>query len=343
MTIANTTSKLYYTANGSQTVFPYTFKIFNDSDLIVVLRDTNGDETTVTNYSVSGAGNDSGGNITFTTAPANGKTVVIRRVLPETQETDYVENSAFLAESHEDALDKLTMIDIQQSEQLGRSVKYPVTDSTELSTELPASVDRASKYFAFDAYGQPIATQYSTDTAIVSTWGEDLINQASAASARTYMGLGSSSIVDTTATVSGGDNIPTDAAVKTYVDAEISSHIDAAVEYVVRNKTADFTLSASELTPYDTYTNYGASGTISGTLPAPTGSGIMKLNVMENQIVYLFPEGTGTIRYGSDQSIAGGYVRSTSNTGSYIELIDNNEEWIITRTVGDWYLETTVS
>lgn len=51
-----------------------------------------------------------GGTVTFDTAPVSGHTVRIYRDTPLTQGTDYTDYDAFPAESHEDALDKLTMI-----------------------------------------------------------------------------------------------------------------------------------------------------------------------------------------------------------------------------------------
>ena len=85
MTVSSTTVKNSYSGNGS-TVFAYTFKIFADSDLQVIIRSSTGTETTktiTTHYTVSGAGDASGGNVTFTSGntPASGETVVIRRAV----------------------------------------------------------------------------------------------------------------------------------------------------------------------------------------------------------------------------------------------------------------------
>ena len=48
MTIATQTSKHLYAGDGVQTVFPYTFKIFAASDMVVIRRAVNGTETTLT-------------------------------------------------------------------------------------------------------------------------------------------------------------------------------------------------------------------------------------------------------------------------------------------------------
>lgn len=117
MTVSSTTTKNSYSGDGSTTTFAYAFKIFADADLTVILRSAAGTETVqtlTTNYTVTNAGNASGGNVVFVTAPASGVTVVIRRNMAQTQSTDYTANDPFPAESHEDALDRLTFIAQQQ-------------------------------------------------------------------------------------------------------------------------------------------------------------------------------------------------------------------------------------
>jgi hypothetical protein len=132
MTVSTTTNKVSYSGTGSQTVFAYGFKIFADGDLDVYIRSSTGTETLqtiTTHYTVSGAGSDSGGNVTFVTAPGSTDTVVIQRKLDLTQGTDYVANDPFPAASHEDALDRLTFITQQIQEEVDRSIKASVTNT----------------------------------------------------------------------------------------------------------------------------------------------------------------------------------------------------------------------
>jgi hypothetical protein len=162
MAVSSTTNKVSYSGNGTNTVFAYTFKIFADADLKVFIRDAQGTETLktlTTDYTVSNAGEESGGNVTFGTAPASGETVVIQREVSLTQDTDYVENDPFPAESHENALDRLTFITQQLQEEIDRSIKASVTN-TIASTEFTISAaDRANKIFAFDGDGDLSVTQ----------------------------------------------------------------------------------------------------------------------------------------------------------------------------------------
>jgi hypothetical protein len=164
MTVSTTIIKSSHNGNGSTTTFAYNFKIFADSDLVVIIRSSTGTETTktlTTHYTVSGAGDASGGSITFTTGntPASGETVVIRRNVPQTQAIDYIANDPFPAETNEEGLDRATMIAQQVSEATDRSIKLSRTN-TMTSTEFTVgATDRANKILAFDSSGEISVTQ----------------------------------------------------------------------------------------------------------------------------------------------------------------------------------------
>ena len=164
MTVSTTIIKSSHNGNGSTTTFAYSFKIFADADLVVIIRSSTGTETTktlTTHYTVSGAGDASGGSITFTTGntPASGETVVIRRNVPQTQAIDYIANDPFPAETNEEGLDRTTMIAQQVSEATDRSIKLSRTN-TMTSTEFTVgATDRANKVLSFDSTGELSVTQ----------------------------------------------------------------------------------------------------------------------------------------------------------------------------------------
>ncbi len=164
MTVSTTIIKNSHNGNGSTTNFAYQFRILQDSDLVVIIRSSTGTETTktlTTHYTVAGAGDASGGSITFTTGntPASGETVVIRRNVPQTQAIDYIANDPFPAETHEEGLDRTTMIAQQVSEATDRSIKLSRTN-TMTSTEFTVgATDRANKILAFDSSGEISVTQ----------------------------------------------------------------------------------------------------------------------------------------------------------------------------------------
>ena len=184
MTVSSTTVKNSYSGNSSTTAFAYAFKIFADTDLQVIIRSSTGTETTktlTTHYTVSGAGDASGGNVTFTSGntPATGETVVIRRGVPQTQAIDYIANDPFPAESHEEGLDRATMTIQQMQEELDRSFKVSRTNSITTPEFTEDASTRASKTLGFDSTGNVLTTvadflpaggdsamfQYSTTTA----------------------------------------------------------------------------------------------------------------------------------------------------------------------------------
>ena len=163
MTVSTTIIKNSHNGNGSTTTFAYQFKILQDSDLQVIIRSSNGTETTKslsTHYTVTGAGGNSG-TVVFTSGniPANGETVVIRRNVPQTQVIDYIANDPFPAETHEEGLDRGTLVAQQISEEADRSIKLSRTN-TMTSTEFTVgATDRANKILSFDSAGELAVAQ----------------------------------------------------------------------------------------------------------------------------------------------------------------------------------------
>jgi hypothetical protein len=165
MTISSTTVKNSYNGDGSTTTFSYTFKIFADSDLQVIIRNnttaTETVKTLTTHYTITGAGSASGGSVIFTAGniPASGETVVLRRAVPQTQAIDYIANDPFPAESHEEGLDRAMMTLQQVQEEVTRSIKLSRTN-TMTSTEFTIGASaRAGKFLSFDSNGELVVSQ----------------------------------------------------------------------------------------------------------------------------------------------------------------------------------------
>src|SRR6266850_6230619 len=109
--------EIYNGNNSTTTPYPIPFYFFHDEDLLVTSINTLGTETVLqlnTDYIVTGAGNQNGGSLKTTfQLPLNWK-VRIERIVEPTQLTSYQEGDSFPAKSHEQALDKLTML-VQQA------------------------------------------------------------------------------------------------------------------------------------------------------------------------------------------------------------------------------------
>lgn len=161
MTVSIESTSKSTNGNGSVTNFPYDFKIFKNSDLTVIIRAANGTETVLTQsnpqqYSVTNVGSDTGGFavISNTGLTPSGTKVICIRTAEFKQETDYTPNDPFPAADHENALDRLTMLNQQVNEKAERSIKLSRTN-TMTSTEFTVGpTDRANKILAFDGSGE---------------------------------------------------------------------------------------------------------------------------------------------------------------------------------------------
>jgi len=139
MTVTASTAKSGpYSGAGTTGPFTVAFRFLENSHLQVIRTSVAGIDTTLTltaQYTVSGAGASSG-TVTLNSPLLAGEKLTIVRNVPFTQEADYVQNDAFPAESHERALDKLTMEVQQVSEVAGRALALPAT-TTGVSPTLP--------------------------------------------------------------------------------------------------------------------------------------------------------------------------------------------------------------
>lgn len=144
MTVQSELSRKSYDGNGVTTAFAVPFR-FLDKTHLRVIRSViaTGVETELTldsagadGFTVTGAGEPSGGTVTAVTAPSTLQRITILRNVPLTQLLDFIANDAFPAESHEQALDQLTMIAQQQEERLDRAATLPEAVSG-VSAELP--------------------------------------------------------------------------------------------------------------------------------------------------------------------------------------------------------------
>lgn len=154
MTIQITSSYTRAAGNGVTTVFPFAFKVFSASDLVVRdILDSTGIPTTktlTTDYGVAISVTDEGGSVSFTAAPASGHTIDIRRTVPLTQPEDIRNQGRFLPEIHEGVFDKLEA-QIQDTRRLlSLAPRMPDSESTTIDWDTLLSLsNRKGKYFGF--------------------------------------------------------------------------------------------------------------------------------------------------------------------------------------------------
>jgi len=137
MSIASTTRKAGpYTGNGLTTIFTFPFKVFQASDLLVVRTDLIGLETTLaltTDYTVSLNVNQDanpGGVVVMNVAPATSYLITLSSAVAELQPVVLTNNGGFYPSVINDALDRLTILTQQISEQVSRAVKVSISSST---------------------------------------------------------------------------------------------------------------------------------------------------------------------------------------------------------------------
>lgn len=95
-------------------------------------------------------------------------------------------------------------------------------------------------------------------------------------------------------------------------------------------KTANYTLTQSDLRGNYTFTNYGAVAEVNLTLPAGFNGARVKIMVASAQYLRATANGTDLFRMGANTGAAGGYVRSNViGTVFEIEYIETLGQWFI--------------
>lgn len=147
MSISTTYSPATYSGNGVTTSFAITFPFLSTSGYVKVsLKDTSTGVITLkvnpTHYTISGS------NVVFGTAPAAGNTVIVElsdQVGTDIlQEVDYTEYDSFPAETHEGALDKLTLGVQAAADKADRAIAFDASVSG-VSTIIPDPNGNAGK------------------------------------------------------------------------------------------------------------------------------------------------------------------------------------------------------
>ena len=197
MTVSTTESRIGYNGNGATTAFAFPYRFLANADLVVTL--VRADTTQVvkvlnTDYTVTGAGDDAGGTVTMMVAPATGQQLVIVRDVPLTQETDYISGDPFPAESHETALDKLTMISQRLNNLISRSIRLSDADLLVSSTILPSPIANAT--LVWNATGTAIVNGVGSGEFVgLSPYMEVVLGSVDATEARANLAAMASSTI----------------------------------------------------------------------------------------------------------------------------------------------------
>lgn len=138
MTVQNTSIRKAgpSACNGITTAFPFTFKVFLTSDVVVTYTNLSAVEVTLTlgtDYTVtlnSDQNTTPGGTVTLLTAPASGTYITLTSQVTNTQNLALTNAGGFYPTSINDALDRVVILIQQLAEQVSRSVKVSVSSTT---------------------------------------------------------------------------------------------------------------------------------------------------------------------------------------------------------------------
>ena len=144
-----------YIPNGATTVFAFDFKA-GSADEIEVYRDlADGWEAVPgADYTASVNPDDEGGQVEFSIAPGAGTGDLYIVSTPLfTREGQYTGEGPFTPKGLNNQFDRAAVRDLALARDVGRSIKVPLGEEPAI---LPRVADRALKYLAFDADGQPL-------------------------------------------------------------------------------------------------------------------------------------------------------------------------------------------
>lgn len=132
MLVSNNVFKNRYVYDGAQFNFPISFPFLDEKHIQVRYAEQGQEDIdshimNSSHYMITGVGNPAGGVLTRLSNWEPGIVIVIIRDVPITQLHQYTQYDNFPAESHEDALAKLTMICQELDEICSRAITVPVT------------------------------------------------------------------------------------------------------------------------------------------------------------------------------------------------------------------------
>lgn len=262
------------TANGSTVLFPFGFLALDAGDIQVYVDGAL--KTLNTDYTIIGLGNQSGGNIQFVTAPANGAAIIIQRNISFSRATDYQQNGDFLAATLNRDFDRLWMAVQQLLRADVRSIKLPFDTATD-QVIAQSSAQRANTFVGFDSSGNlTLSAIMNLQGTVVSAFIATLLDDADAATARTTLGANNGANLS-------DNTLPLSKLVRSGTTGQVLTSQGTGAAPIWANATASG-MAASGIT------------TLSGTttLASTVGGGTVVLNSTSNLTVTLPAAGAVT-------------------------------------------------
>lgn len=213
MSISSATRKAGpYSGNGVTVAFPFAFKVFAGSDLLVVRTDPGNLESNLTfgtDYTVSlnaDQDNNPGGTVTLFAAPLTGYLLTLTSAVQNLQPVVLTNNGGFYPKVINDAFDRVTIQIQQVAEQVSRAFKVPISSIGNAITNILDYVAQAAGYAGQSAASANVSANYATNSAAFAA-NSSVSAAASAASAQAAAGSAQAATT------------PTAAALAAYLDA----------------------------------------------------------------------------------------------------------------------------
>ena len=184
MTITVKEARNEYTATAGQTVFNYTFKIFDSTDLNAYVtplgEDANDSTDLTTAYTVTGLGNEDGGSIIFTVPRTAGELVTIVSDIPSSRAVDYQNNGDFRPTTVNDDFDRVV------------SIVKKIEDTTNRGLSLPQSQQGPKPLSLSNPEAGKVLLWNASETGVTNGTFEDpglVLNNISASNIANYTDL----------------------------------------------------------------------------------------------------------------------------------------------------------
>lgn len=178
MTVATTENNKSYVGDGNQFEFSFPYLVYDEDHLHVYF---DGIEQSTNLYSLQSLGSPAGIVVVFVNPPGSGVVILLRRIVPNTQLSEYVENDPLRAFTIERDFDLAAMRVQQIFDNAVRMVRAPLIEET-IDMVLPNIATRANKVLQFDANGLPsLISQLDQSGTTVTALGTDAVARSLAA------------------------------------------------------------------------------------------------------------------------------------------------------------------
>jgi hypothetical protein len=160
MTLTSRTIRNSYLGTGSSGPFAFTFRVFDPTDVVVfeIVGGVEEELTYGTDYTVTVNKNNVGGSVALTAPLAIGNSLLIERMTPATQPSDFKNQGKFFGLNHEEAYDRTTAV-VQQHDDFieNRALQLPRAQAGVVDPMLPEPA--AGQVLGWDSLGQAIVNK----------------------------------------------------------------------------------------------------------------------------------------------------------------------------------------